>query len=246
MRVYLTGTLQVETAAGWLPLQQLPGRQGRRAFAYLVRRRGQPVTHGELAEAVWSDAPPPAWERALSALLSKLRAVLNAAEPGAGVASAAGWYLLELPPDIWIDIEAAQTALDEAEGALRRLALPDAWGNANVAAVIARRPFLPGEEGAWIDAERAALHQLLVRALDCLADVALHTGEATLAVRYATDSTALEPFRERGYQRLMRAHAAAGNRAEALRVYQQCRALLREELGVDPTSDTEALYLTLL
>ena len=32
----------------------------------------------------------------------------------------------------------------------------------------------------------------------------------------------------------MRMHAAAGDRAEALRVFAKCRELLREELGVAP------------
>ena len=44
----------------------------------------------------------------------------------------------------------------------------------------------------------------------------------------------------------MRSHAAQGNRAEALRVYQQCRQLLADELGIDPSPETEALYLELL
>jgi DNA-binding SARP family transcriptional activator len=44
----------------------------------------------------------------------------------------------------------------------------------------------------------------------------------------------------------MRAHAAVGNRAEALRVYERCRCLLSEELGVAPSSQTEAVYLDIL
>jgi DNA-binding SARP family transcriptional activator len=44
----------------------------------------------------------------------------------------------------------------------------------------------------------------------------------------------------------MQAHAAAGNRAEALRVYQRCRELLAEELGVDPSQETETVYVGML
>ena len=46
--------------------------------------------------------------------------------------------------------------------------------------------------------------------------------------------------RETGWQRLMRALAAAGNRAEALRAYAQCKKLLADELGVAPSPETEA------
>ena len=44
----------------------------------------------------------------------------------------------------------------------------------------------------------------------------------------------------------MEAHAAAGNRAEALRVYERCRRLLADELGAYPSPETEAVYRALL
>lgn len=44
----------------------------------------------------------------------------------------------------------------------------------------------------------------------------------------------------------MRAHAAAGNRAEALRVYANCRRLFREELGAEPSERTTETFLAIL
>ena len=44
----------------------------------------------------------------------------------------------------------------------------------------------------------------------------------------------------------MRALGAAGERGEALRVWERCRIALVEELGVDPSPETEAVYLELL
>ena len=41
-------------------------------------------------------------------------------------------------------------------------------------------------------------------------------------------------------------HAAVGDRAEALRVFAKCRELLRDELGVGPSPQTEAVYLEIL
>ena len=51
----------------------------------------------------------------------------------------------------------------------------------------------------------------------------------------------LEAFRETGWQQLLHALAGAGNRAEALRAYAECRALLWKELGVAPSPETEAI-----
>jgi DNA-binding SARP family transcriptional activator len=44
----------------------------------------------------------------------------------------------------------------------------------------------------------------------------------------------------------MRAHAAAGNRAEALRVFANCRKLFRDELDAEPSEQTAALFLGIL
>ena len=62
----------------------------------------------------------------------------------------------------------------------------------------------------------------------------------------ATQLVALDVFRDAGYQLLMRAHAANGNRAEGIKVYHRLRALLADELGAAPGAETEALYLDLL
>jgi DNA-binding SARP family transcriptional activator len=180
--------------------------------------------------------------------VSKLRAALAAPKLPAppAIISAFGCHQLELPTDAWVDLEAAAQAIDQAETALRRQEPLQAFGPACVASAVTRRAFLPGEEGAWIERQRTRLRALRIRALDCLAEVWLANGEGALAVEAAQATIELEPFRETGYQRLMRAHAARGDRAEALRVYERCRRLLADELGVDPSPQTEAVFLELL
>ena len=54
------------------------------------------------------------------------------------------------------------------------------------------------------------------------------------------------PFRESGYRLLMKALAAEGNVAEALRVYDGLRILLREELGSAPGPAAQELHRRLL
>jgi len=82
--------------------------------------------------------------------------------------------------------------------------------------------------------------------LSVLADACLRSGAAREAAKWAEELIALSPFREAGYRRLMEAHVVAGNRAEALRVYEQCRQLLAEELGAYPSPETDSIYRALL
>ena len=79
-----------------------------------------------------------------------------------------------------------------------------------------------------------------------LSDTSLRLGDAADAAKWAEQAIALQPFRESGYRRLIEAHAAAGNRAEALQVYERCRRLLAEEPGAYPSPETESIYRELL
>lgn len=246
LRLYLTGRLAAERGGKRFDDRTLPGRQGRRAFAYLGLERTRPVPIDELADAVWGTASPAgAWETALSAIVSKLRACLRGVDARCAVTTVAGCYQLVLPPDAWVDVEAARRALEEAENHARAGRFRAAWGPANVAASIAARPFLAGADADWIVRVRQGLRETRVRALECLAGVARANGEHPLAAQLAREVVDLEPFRETGWQELMRAYAGGGNRAQALRAYAECRALLAKELGAPPSPETDALARTL-
>ena len=147
---------------------------------------------------------------------------------------------LRLPATIWIDIEAAANAIDEAEGALRRGDIKRAWSHANVAAVIARRPLLATEDAPWIESLRTKLTAVLTRGLHRLSAVSADAGELPVAVQFTSEIVEIEPYRETAYQHLMLLHARMGNAAEARRVFAACRARLRDELGGEPVGGDRA------
>jgi peptide/nickel transport system substrate-binding protein len=248
LKVFLAGRVAVEANGLRIDEERFPGRQGRLVFAYLVAEEGRPVPHDELAEAVWGDTPPATWEKALSVVVSKLRALLaqHDADGGRVLTGAFGCYRVNLPAGTWIDVVAAVDGVGEAEAALAAGDPEQAKGLAGRAASLARRPFLPGEKGTWVEAKRRELADVLRRALGCLSEACLRLGHDAEAARWAEETIALEPYREAGYRRLMAAHAAAGNPAEGLRVYESCRRLLSEELGAYPSPETEAIYRELL
>jgi peptide/nickel transport system substrate-binding protein len=248
LKVFLAGRVALESDGVVIEEERFPGRQGRLVFAYLVAEQGRLVPRDELADALWGDAPPATSDKALTVLASKLRGLLgDAAIDGAkALTSAFGSYRLTLPDGAWVDIIAAADALREAEAALAADDFDQAKAVAARAVSLARPSFLPGEEGAWVDGKRRELADILRRALSCLAGASLRSGDAAEAANWAEETIALEPYRETGYRQLMAAHAAAGNRAEALRVYDRCRRLLATELGAYPSPETESIYRELL
>jgi DNA-binding SARP family transcriptional activator len=247
-KVFLAGRVAIQSGGQTLGEERFPGRQGRLLFAYLVAEAGRPVPRDELAEAVWGDAKPVTWEKSLTVVVSKLRGLLTDADlDGPGVLTAAfGCYRLELPPGSWVDVLVAAGSVHDSEEALTGRRWEAAKASASLAASILREPFLPGEAGLWVEEKRREFADLRSRATNVLADACLQSGHAVEAASWAEQSILLAPFREMGYRRLMEAHAAAGNRAEALQVYERCRRLLAEELGAYPSPETESTFRRLL
>jgi DNA-binding SARP family transcriptional activator len=248
LRIYLAGRIRLERADTLLDEASLPGRQGRVVFAVLAAEHARAVSRGELAEELWGDEVPNAWDVALRAVVSKVRRVLGGVglDGAEAIAHAVGCYQLRLPPDAWVDLEAGADAVHRAETALRAQDPSDAMGWALAANAIARRGFLPGEDGPFARRRRTELQDIRVRALECRARVTLDQGDHAAAIRDAELVVGLEPFRETAHRLLMSGHVAAGNRAEALRAYERCRATIAEELGAGPSPETEALYLEIL
>ena len=247
LRIYLTGRTYIEAGERLFDERAFPGRQGRLLFAALVLERARPVTRAEFAEILWPEELPATWDGALSALISHLRSLLTEGGlPRDAIQMVTGCYYLRLPESAWVDVAAAAHALDEAEGALNAGDSKRAYNFAGVVTAVTRRPFLPGETGPWAESQRERLLGIRYRGLDCFATIFNQTGETVHAIVAAEEMISLEPFREAAYRRLMQIHLDAGNRAEALRVYESCRLLISSELGVDPAPQTQAIYLEAL
>ncbi len=217
----------------------LPGRQGRLLFVYLVCNRLRETSRHELMESLWSE-PPRAVDSALSALVSKLRRLIRI--------DGRSELRLVLPGDAFVDLEAAEEAIHRAESAVRRCAWHEAWAPARIALHTASRGFLAGDDLPWIEERRRHLDELRLRAHECVAAAAIGIGgaEADAALRSGRALVELAPLRESGYRLLMQALAAEGNAAEALAVYDALRVRLRDELGTAPAPATQELYRALL
>jgi DNA-binding SARP family transcriptional activator/streptogramin lyase len=247
LRVSLLGQVAVVSAGMPIGVSVLVARQNRLLFAGLVAQEGRPIPRDELADLIWGEAPPETWEKAVTVIASKVRSLLaEAGLPSSALTSGRGCYQLELPEGTWIDVLVAPEAVQAAEQALEAGDLERATERASLAESLVRAPFLAGEDGEWIDAKRRALDEVRVRALAVLGEASLRSGHHVEAANWAEQAIELEPFRESSYRRLMEARIAAGDRAEALRVYDRCRRLLAEELGAYPSPETEALYRGLL
>ena len=242
LRIHLCGRLVVRVGDRRVE-DALPGRQGRQLFAYLLLNRLRPLSRDQLVDALWPQGAPAAADTALSALLSKLRRLF-----GPSCLEGRSEVRLSLPEGSWVDVEAASDALHRAEGAAARGDWAAVWGPARVVQHVCGRPFLAGEDVDWVEEARRKLGDAYLRSLELVAEACLHLGSSELATaeRAARTLVRTAPLRESGHRTLMRVLAARDDRAGALLVYDELRALLRDELGVAPSASTQAFHRGLL
>ncbi|HEU4840318.1 MAG TPA: BTAD domain-containing putative transcriptional regulator [Ilumatobacteraceae bacterium] len=213
----------------------------RRLLALLVLRRGHVVSVDDAVEALWPRRVPADPAAALQTHVFRLRRVL----PDGLVASSGAGYRVE-PERVDVDAERLARAVTDA-GAL--LAADPPAAAALLTAALATWRGAPYPELADTDAGRAEagrLDELRVRAVELRAEAQLRAGTADDVLGELTALADEHPLRERPRELLMTALAAAGRHVEALRVYDDFRRLLADELGVEPSPALAARHVELL
>ncbi len=94
----------------------------------------------------------------------------------------------------------------------------------------------------WVLFEREALRQKALNALSILANYFEKQRDFENARQYAWRQVELDSWREEAYRQLMRILALSGQRSLALAQYEACRRILAEEMGLEPSAETKALY----
>lgn len=242
VRIQLCGRFAVALAGERLE-GALTSRQARLLLAYLALSRSRPVERDSLVNLLWPDHPPSGADTTLRGLIFRLRQIL-----GEGVLHGRSELVLDLPQGAWIDVEVARGAIHEAESALALERWKQAWLPARIADSISGMLFMQGHQGEWVDERRTELDELKLRALECIAKTGLALGDAETAAAERAGRALVDaaPFRESGYLYVMQALEQADNVAEALRVFETIRCLLRDELGISPSERLVGLHERLL
>ncbi len=141
---------------------------------------------------------------------------------------------IKLAPGVTVDVweldEWAQRILD-----------PLSDDSLVIPAVALYGELLPGWYDDWVLMERERMRILRLHALERLADKLARAGRFSEAIQAANAAVQAEPMRESAHRILIGVHMADGNVVEALREYENFRAMLGAELGVAPTQLMEEL-----
>lgn len=235
VRVDVLGPLRVRARDG---REATPsGALQRRLLALLVLRRGRVVSADAAIDVLWPDDLPRDPSGALQNHVSRLRAEL----PAGAVASVGEGYRLD-PTTIDLDADRVVSLVGDA-------AVWDADASDEVDRILARwqgpaYPELDDVDEARVEAGR--LDELRLRLHEERAAHRLRSGAAPGLAAELAALVEAEPLRERPRALLIEALAADGRHVDALRVYDDFRRLLGDELGVEPSPALTARHAELL
>lgn len=220
--IQLLGGFHVTRDGGTVPL----GPSGERLVALVACRSGPQPRH-LVAGLLWPDRPE---DRAKANLRSAVHRVA-VSHPGLVASSARH---VELGSLVAVDFRHASAAahrilagsVDSVTRELRTALTVD---------------LLPCCEDDWIADERETYRQNRLHALEILCLALAEAGRYGEAVDAALAAIRAEPLRESAHRALVTVHLREGNYREALRQYERCRALLRDELGIGPSGQLREL-----
>jgi DNA-binding SARP family transcriptional activator len=208
---------------GGKPRRGLP-HGSQRLLAFLALRE-QPLARVTIAGTLWPEASEEHAHASLRSALSRLSGVTRTV---VRVTS----QELQLAEGVRVDLRDARLIV-------HRLLNPGLAQDSDLsdrAIATLSVDLLPDWYDDWAVGEAEEWRQLRLHGLDALADRLTVAGRFADATSAALAAVKAEPLRETAHAALIRVYLAEGNRSEALNAYQNYRALLHSELGLEPTA----------
>src|SRR5260370_5232232 len=225
-------------------------------LAMLAIRANRVVSRADLIDAVWGDQPPATAEGGIYTYVAGLRRILepDGAPRDAGASrreaprvlvSVGGGYMLRLEPGS-LDAVAFEQGLARFRGARAARDLAAASWALDGALALWRGEAFTGVPGPFAEAERLRLGALRTLAAEQRGDLLLALGRPPEAVAELGALVAEFPLRQRPRALPMTALYRCGRQADALEAFQEARAQLAEELGIDPGPELSQVHRQVL
>ncbi|MDT4937114.1 MAG: adenylate cyclase [Pseudonocardiales bacterium] len=243
MEFRVLGSVDVWNDGSPLPLR---GAKVRELLSVLLLHRGRVVSVERLVDELWDGEPPSASTAALRVYVSRLRKLLSTAGQEALLVTHPSGYRLDVP-DGAIDLARFESLAADARAAFADGQADRAAGGFRAALALWRGTAFADIAGTQAAAvESARLEELRVEVFEDCVEAELSCGRHRRVLGELQSAVAANPLRERLWGQRMTALYRADRQAEALAVFQEYRAYLSEELGLDPSPRIIELHAAIL
>jgi DNA-binding SARP family transcriptional activator len=224
----------LETRQPGEPAIQWVTRKPATLLATLLLNAGRWVSCDQLIEVIWYEqVRPPSTRSNIKSYVWQIRRALPPGPRGSRIESRSGAYRLHVA-DGELDMDCFTQHATWARQAMADGDLPATAEHVTTALGLWRGTPFPELVMAAEDPLVANLVELRWELREMLADVLAGQGQYREAIVLLRELTAEGPLREGTWTRLVRTFHQAGRRSEALAAYEQARAVLADELGIEP------------
>ena len=252
MRLDLSLLGEPEIRLGGDLIPNLDSEKARALLFYIATEADRAHRRVELAEMFWPNKPEGYGRNSLKQSLAVLRKAL-------GDKDLQESFLLPSNRDIhfnagschWIDITEFENAIETVAKHTHQSVDTCSSCSKKLMKVanLYRGEFLAGfflpdcqDFDEWLVVNREAYQRMMADVLRNLISYHERRKEYKQACEYGERLVALEPWSESGHRTLMRLLALGGKRSAALKQYHACVQMLENELRVEPTNETVALF----
>jgi len=236
----------VEIAWDGVPID-IGGVKARALVARLLIDRHIIVSVDRLVDSLWHDNDGVGAEIAMRSTISRLRKrIRDAGVPEDVIVTRAPGYLLDVPAEA-TDVHRLERLVAEGRAKLARRRPIECVRLLSEAERLWRGPaYSEVRDEPFARAEARRLEELRLLATETRMDAELTMGRHEAVTGELETLARANPLRERLWSQQMLALYRCGRQAEALRVFQDLRAVLVDELGIEPGHDVSWLEHAIL
>jgi DNA-binding SARP family transcriptional activator/DNA-binding NarL/FixJ family response regulator len=221
-----------------------PNRKGRAIFAYLVYNFKKRVYRDVLMDTFWPKSLPDSARNSLNVAIHSIRQIFQAIDPKQEIIIYNDeCYFLNPEIRMKLDVEEFLNSWKRARHLAGREGIEAAIGEFELAAAIYKGDFM--EEDLyenWVILERENLREIYLEILDKLSRLYSLDGKPEIAIDLAELILQKDNCRENVHRRIMQCYYRLGKRDKTLKQYKKCVKILKSELEVEPTNETQRLY----
>ena len=222
-------------------------RKSKYIFAFLANQAGKDVGDEKIMDTFWPDHPPEKARQSLYAALSHMRKALEAGgEPGENervVLARKGFYKFNDERPWFFDVSEFERLYDSAQSKIKLGKEDDAINDFQKAEAIYQGPFMEGYYADWAVYLKENLELKFVEILEVMMDHFFDKNRYEVATEYANRLLEIDNCHQEAHICLMTSFVKQGKPAQAIRQYQSCSQVFKDELNLSPPSEMAEMYL---
>jgi ATP/maltotriose-dependent transcriptional regulator MalT/DNA-binding SARP family transcriptional activator len=242
LKIYTLGRFELLKKGQPVPFNRKAQRKPLSLLKALIALGSQEVKEEELADFLWPEAEGDAAHHSFEVTLHRLRSLIGIPE---ALRFKDGRLSLN-PSCCWVDIHAFEQVLAQARDCIKEGSTDRAGLLTQKAIEMYQGPFLAGEtELPRVISISERLRNKFLRSVSWLGQYWEEMEKLKNALACYYRGLEVDDLAEELYRCLMRCHLRLGQKAEGLSVYNHCRKTLSENLGIEPSPETRAIYKSL-